>query len=347
MFEIDKDCSNDRERLERLWRQGASTVPESTGTAPRDLTRGDGFWSILGFTLASFLFAMVLAFICTIFSIRPEMVSYPVQVAPEKPSSTLQDIPVNRVIAASRSTITGIVDSQSMSAAQYWTMILRADSGSKNEGEFDLVVPPGTALSRVTLWVNGVAQEAAFNSTERVSTAYSSIVSQMRDPVLVTWKSTDRYHVKIFPVSSSSDYKFRLGMTVPLDLDQKGQLRLTVPHVENANIRVDTLQDIHLESDVPLSSNRGDIQSEPREGRFLVRGNIPYEHMERVAFTGVRGDSSNSLVVRATHSKPAAFIVANLEQSSNGSKLVLRKSLTQPESAKLLKYEHVAHRLSG
>ncbi|MBZ0189390.1 MAG: hypothetical protein K8F91_24305 [Candidatus Obscuribacterales bacterium] len=344
MFEVDKGCSHDREQLERLWRKGASASPAQEDWLDdrgRHDQRHQGSWSSAGTLAAGWLLAMLLATIFTAGNTIPSR-----QLIQEVLSPITNLIPMPPVIATAKSTMTGIIDSRSLTAAYYWTIVLRSDNTNQNTGEFDLIVPAGTAVNRVTLWVDGVPQEAAFNASQKVQTAFSSIINENRDPILVTWKAPGRYRIKVFPVNSYSDFKFRVGMTAPIDLDKQGRMALALPHIENANLRFDAVQDIHLESDVPLSAAGHGVDSEKVKDGFLIRANLPAEQMASLSMHGVRGTSLKSFATRATHSNPAAFIVANLEQNSGSRHLVLNKSLSRPGSASLIKEEAVAHRLS-
>ncbi|MBX9722317.1 MAG: hypothetical protein K2X81_13030, partial [Candidatus Obscuribacterales bacterium] len=82
---------------------------------------------------------------------------------------------MNRIpgLTAAKSTITGFADSSSMTAAYYWTLQV-SNSGQQNqEARMRIVLPAGVTLSRATLWVNGVPQEASFSTTEQVTAAYN------------------------------------------------------------------------------------------------------------------------------------------------------------------------------
>lgn len=71
-------------------------------------------------------------------------------------------------LSAQKSTLTGIVYRDTLTASLYWTMDLKNSSGTDGEAQAELRIPEGGVVSRATLWVNGVPQEAAFNTTGRV-----------------------------------------------------------------------------------------------------------------------------------------------------------------------------------
>ncbi|MCU0782343.1 MAG: hypothetical protein MUF04_14765, partial [Akkermansiaceae bacterium] len=68
-----------------------------------------------------------------------------------------------------------------------WTMVFANSGAVAREARCQVRLPVGGRVSRLTLWVNGEPQEAAFNSVGKVKAAYQKIaVVQRRDPVLVT-----------------------------------------------------------------------------------------------------------------------------------------------------------------
>lgn len=252
--------------------------------------------------------------------------------------------------STNKSTITGIVDSTTLSSSYYWTMIMQGHSEFPQQAEFELAVPEGSAITRVTLWINGKAQEAAFNSTERVSLAYEAVRTRSWDPLLVTWLAPDRVLVKAFPISVRDNMKIRLGMTSPITSNSKGEMSLAMPHIVKSNLNFDCQQDVHLESDVPMTSNREDITSEAsKKGVYanLVRGNIPFERLADVTINGERKFPLKQFAVQAKHAGPNNFILATQETDMFGkTKLKLEKTNKRPR-AFIVQSQEASHRLSN
>ncbi|MBX9666046.1 MAG: hypothetical protein K2X93_00450 [Candidatus Obscuribacterales bacterium] len=126
-------------------------------------------------------------------------------------------------LAASKSTIKEIVDSQTLTASFYWTLLLTNPGTQPGEAVAEFIIPDGSAVSRATLWINGVPQEAAFNSAESVSQAYNWVSSGRRDPMLVTWLAPNRVQVKASPIPANGRMKIRMGITSPLSLSRSGE----------------------------------------------------------------------------------------------------------------------------
>ncbi len=100
-----------------------------------------------------------------------------------------------------------------------WTLEFRNDHERQpREARAEIQLPPGGAVSRVTLWVDGEEREAAFAGRGEVRAAYQQVaVVQRRDPILVTTSGPDRVLMQCFPVpAQGGTMKVRLGITAPL-----------------------------------------------------------------------------------------------------------------------------------
>lgn len=121
-----------------------------------------------------------------------------------------------------------------------WTMVFRNDYFDQKEGRCELQLPTGGVVSRLTLWVNGEEREAAFAGSAHVREAYTRIVAQRRDPVLVTAAGPGRVLVQCFPVPSRGTMKIRFGVTAPLQPETEGRARYTFPIITDANFQLPT-----------------------------------------------------------------------------------------------------------
>lgn len=103
-----------------------------------------------------------------------------------------------------------------------WTMTFKNTTGSPQEARCRISLPPGGFVSRVTLWVNGQPQEAAYSTVSQVRAAYENVaVKQRRDPVLVTQPDEGSVLVQAFPVPAGGQLKTRISFTVPADADSR------------------------------------------------------------------------------------------------------------------------------
>ena len=139
-------------------------------------------------------------------------------------------------LAASR--LDGSLDANAALGYLEWTMVFRNASRLNREARVQIALPPGAAVSRVTLWIDGEEREAAFAGRARVREAYQRIVRQNRDPVLVTTAGPDRVAMQLFPVPPGGEMKVRLGITAPLALRSRREAALRLPHLQERNFAI-------------------------------------------------------------------------------------------------------------
>lgn len=125
----------------------------------------------------------------------------------------------------------GHLDSTSQLGYGEWTMVFSNSSPQQKEARCQVRLPQGGRVSRLTLWVNGEPQEAAFSTVSKVKAAYKQVVVvQRRDPVLVTMCGPDTVMVQCFPVPAHGEMKIRFGITAPLT-----EGRWTLPYILERN----------------------------------------------------------------------------------------------------------------
>lgn len=162
-----------------------------------------------------------------------------------------------------------------------WTLVFRNEH-QWQQGEARAVVqlPAGSAVSRLTLWVHGEEREAAFAGRGQVTEAYRRVVSQRRDPVLVTTVGADRVLVQCFPIESKGgEMKVRLGVTLPLHPGEDGKLRHALPRFieQNFNIAPDLRHAVWLESKTPVALENAAVRLREERtpgGDHALRGDI-------------------------------------------------------------------------
>ncbi|HJU93503.1 MAG TPA: VIT domain-containing protein [Pyrinomonadaceae bacterium] len=162
-----------------------------------------------------------------------------------------------------------------------WTLVFRNESPVQREARTEIQLPPGAVVSRLTLWVNGEPREAAFAGKGKVKQAYQQVVQQRRDPVLVTTAGRDRIMVQCFPVPSyNGEMKIRLGITVPLVVEDLHNARLLLPHFVNRNFNIpnDFTHSTWIESKSPMTtSSRSLLPSQFSETSALGGGLQDFE----------------------------------------------------------------------
>ena len=98
--------------------------------------------------------------------------------------------------------------------------IQNTEEYNRGEAIYTFQLPANSAVSSLSLWINGEERKAAITTKLKAETAYKQIVGvEMRDPVTVSWKEGNSVIVRIFPCTKESPRKFKLGITSPLEFN--------------------------------------------------------------------------------------------------------------------------------
>ena len=236
-----------------------------------------------------------------------------------------------------KSTITGIVDSKSMTSALYWTFALKNNADKDKEASVVIDVPHNSVVNRATLWINGVPQEAAFASNGQVQTAYDWVVVRHRDPLLVTQVGRDRIKIMAAPVTANGGtMKIRIGLVAPVQPDN-GRYAVALPKIVESNLKFDGRQDVHITSTTPI---HGFGRVDHADG-YLLRANVDVGALKQAKIF-LAEPQQHTVAARLTHALPGQFITA-----SNASGRVNFDLVDAKPNCKILTNDDAANRLSS
>jgi Vault protein inter-alpha-trypsin domain len=172
----------------------------------------------------------------------------------------------------------GSIDNDASLGYLEWTFSLKNKNQNRaEEGFTQIQLPPNAVVSRLTLWVNGVEEEAAFAERNRVEQAYEQVTAKKRDPVLVTTAGRDRINLKCFPIpQNGGEMKMKIGITFPLILEDEknGLIRLPYFRDKNFQIPAETKHVVWLESKKGLQTANQNLKLESKDNLFAIRGNV-------------------------------------------------------------------------
>lgn len=109
----------------------------------------------------------------------------------------------------------------------YTEQTVRIRNQARNTTEEALMtfhLPTGSAVSSMSLWVNGKEEPAYLTTVAKADSAYRSVVDiqsriTARDPSVVYWQEGNRVTVRVFPCRAGEDRRVKLGITSPLRLE--------------------------------------------------------------------------------------------------------------------------------
>ncbi len=155
------------------------------------------------------------------------------------------------------------LDGQARIGYGEWTLVFQNRSETAREARCQIRMPRHGHVSRLTLWINGEPNEAAFGSVAQVKAAYKEVaVVQRRDPVLVNMVGPDTIMVQCFPVPANGEMKIRIGITAPFDGNG-----WSLPHIIEKNFgEVASFEHaLWLQADKPFLLSGAEQQSHPDE----------------------------------------------------------------------------------
>lgn len=186
--------------------------------------------------------------------------------------------PFVKNLSLSDSRLDGHVDAASGLGYWEWTMEFHNEENDQKEARTQVLLPPGGVVSRLTLWIDGVPEEAAFGAKSQVAAAYKAVVQRRRDPVLVRSVGPDRVLMQCFPVPANGKMKIRVGITAPLD--EAGRLYLPRLAEKNFAFGDDLETGVWVQGDVEMSMEG--LAGASQAGRWReTHGTVSQESLTR------------------------------------------------------------------
>lgn len=88
---------------------------------------------------------------------------------------------------------------------------------SNQEAIYTFHLSQGSAVSSLSLWINGKEEKSRLTTKGKADSAYRQVVGvEVRDPSVVHWQEGNTISVRIFPCRIDENRKFKIGITSPL-----------------------------------------------------------------------------------------------------------------------------------
>ena len=218
--------------------------------------------------------------------------------------------------------VSGKIESASGLAYQEWTVELENRTMTAQEGRCLVLLPPGSVVSRLTLWVNGEPREAAFAQKSKVKAAYQSVaVVQRKDPVLVQWAGPNRIFVQCFPVpENGGTLKYRIGYISPAETIVPNPPLLVDRNFEIPKSFRHTLR-YHSDQEIDSPFDSLELVDHPRKGSVLM-GQLSTEQIARIRTLGKLQNSEKLPRTVWTEDK--------LARTESGGKFLVRENVATP-----------------
>ncbi len=207
-----------------------------------------------------------------------------------------------------------------------WIMEFRNTSRwNAREARGQIEIPHDAVASRLTLWVNGEEQEAAFGTRSKVREAYQDVaVVRRRDPALLNTCGPDKLLLQCFPVPPDGSLKVKIGISAPL-VERDGRAYLRLPSFSERNFAIsdDLEHRIWLESTLSVESGSSALTREESEpGVIVLRGSLTEQSLQDPSMGTFSAAAPSLLGDRVYASKlgdvAATMTVGNRQEDTNG-----------------------------
>jgi Ca-activated chloride channel family protein len=121
------------------------------------------------------------------------------------------------------------------------------DNDRMLEGVYLFPLPPGAAVSQLTMWVNGEPIEAKILEADEARQIYDEIVRQLRDPALLEYVGSSAIQANVFPIPPHEERRIEIEYSQVLPAEN-GLIHYIYPQSTNlyTNTPLDT-QNIRVE----------------------------------------------------------------------------------------------------
>lgn len=222
-------------------------------------------------------------------------------------------------LSLAKSQLSGNIDATTLSSSVDWTLTFFNSTPMKQEARAEIEIPKDTAVSRVTLWINGEAREGAFAQTAKAAEAYQDVSRRMMDPLLVTMTAPNRILIQCSPVvPNGGDMKIRLGFKVPLETSDGKTCSLKLPRLLDSNFAQVRRHRISLVSkDMPVKHSSGMVMRKNGEN-YTLSGIVKAEDSSFDGSTVIvhRGAPLTEVATEDWYSHNRQFVVEKIQEAT-------------------------------
>ncbi len=159
-----------------------------------------------------------------------------------------------------------------------WTLEFENSSLNSVEARMQMLLPPDSVASRLTLWIDGEEREAAFGKRSQTINAYRDVaVVRRRDPALFTSQGKDRVFLQCFPIQPNSTMRVKVGITsAPIMRGDTAYITLPLLSETNYDMPTKNLHAIWIESRRELAVIDPAFTLEQKEDLNATRAQLPF-----------------------------------------------------------------------
>jgi Ca-activated chloride channel family protein len=87
------------------------------------------------------------------------------------------------------------------------------------EATYIFPIPHGASISKLSMWINGVEQEAELLDADKARATYEAIVRSMQDPALLEYAGARMFKLRVFPILPNEEKRVKLAYSETIRAD--------------------------------------------------------------------------------------------------------------------------------
>lgn len=157
-------------------------------------------------------------------------------------------------LVLTRSSLTGALHPNTLTSTLNWTFVVKNGNSMPQEARAEIGLPPGAAITGLTVWHRGESEDPDFVASNKVDGAQMS--SEGHDsPAMVTDLGHGRALLHAYPVPPEEELKIRVSMVVPMKAETDTSASLITPQLIATNFGLNGDHLVRLRSATDLSSS--------------------------------------------------------------------------------------------
>ena len=182
-----------------------------------------------------------------------------------------------------RSLLSGSLSPTTLTSTVNWTYVFKNESAEPQEARAEIALPAGTAVTGMTLWINGEPSEAriAVSVSEAGQGDQSWVQADHNCPAMLTPIGHGRFLLHCYPVEQDEELKIRMTMVVPLKAESAKQAALPTPRFVATNFTLDGEHLLRIKSPLALNAHKTDLKrSLSTSGQHIIAGPLSKEDLK-------------------------------------------------------------------
>jgi len=186
-------------------------------------------------------------------------------------------------LTLARSLVSGALSPSTLTSTVNWTYVFKNESAGPQEARAEIALPAGTAVTGMTLWINGEATDAhiAVSVSEKGQGDQDWVQADHDCPAMLTPVGHGRFLLHCYPVEQDQELKIRMTMVVPLKAESATQAALPIPRFVAANFTLDGEHMLRLKSPLNLKAHSSKLKHTlSASGQHIIAGPLSKEELK-------------------------------------------------------------------